>query len=58
MQTLVLDELQSRFLHHPSVAALRGELEGRVADGTLPVATAVQQLLAAAWPEQAAGAEG
>lgn len=51
MQTLVLDELQSRFLHHPSVSALRGELESKVADGTLPVATAVQQLLAAAWPE-------
>lgn len=51
MNTLVLDELQTRFLHHPSVAALRGELEARVADGTLPVATAVQELLAAAWPE-------
>ncbi len=50
MQTLVLDELQSRFLHHPSVSSLRGKLESRVADGTLPVATAVKQLIDAAWP--------
>jgi len=48
MQTLVLDELQSRFLHHPSVAAVRQDLENQVTAGTLPVATAVQELLRAA----------
>ena len=51
MQTLVIDKLQSRFLHHPSVAALRGSLEKEVAAGTLPVATAVARLLNAAWPD-------
>jgi LAO/AO transport system kinase len=51
MRTLVMDELQSRFLHHPSVAAIRGDLEREVSAGTLPVATAVEKLLDAAWPE-------
>ncbi|MEZ5276567.1 MAG: methylmalonyl Co-A mutase-associated GTPase MeaB [Opitutaceae bacterium] len=50
MRTLVTDELQSRFLHHPSVAAIRESLEKEVAAGTLPVATAVERLLDAAWP--------
>ena len=50
MQTLVLDELQARFLHHPSVARVRQNLEDQVAAGTLPVATAVEKLLEAAWP--------
>lgn len=50
MQTLVQDELQTRFLHHPSVAAIRQDLEDQVAAGTLPVATAVETLLEAAWP--------
>jgi len=51
MQTLVLDELQARFLHHPSVARVRQNLEDQVAAGTLPVATAVEKLLEAAWPD-------
>ncbi len=50
MQTLVQDELLTRFLHHPSVAAIRQNLEDQVAAGTLPVATAVETLLEAAWP--------
>ena len=50
MQTLVQDELLTRFLHHPTVAAIRQDLEDQVVAGRLPVATAVETLLETAWP--------
>jgi len=55
MRPLVQDDLQARFLRPPAVAAQRSRLEREVAEGTPPVATAVEALLNSAWPLKAEG---
>lgn len=45
--TMLEDQLKTRFFAHPAVQALLPQVEQAVIDGTLPVTTAVQDLLRA-----------